>query len=171
MKLRFGFVSNSSSSAFIVGFSRGKFPRSVKEMQKMLFGNQKVQEIYDKQASTEAIAAQVWNDFQKTKPLTESEMAKELEHADVWDGFPREFDLDDFKRDSKEGVALDSVAWDQYELELAKRGADIAAKLLHEHPGLDFFSFTYGDDDGDFGCVMEHGGTFDNLFHVKVSHH
>ena len=38
MKIRNGFVSNSSSSSFIVAFK--KVPKSVAEMQKMLFGDE-----------------------------------------------------------------------------------------------------------------------------------
>ena len=33
------------------------------------------------------------------------------------------------------------------------------------------YSFSYSDEDGDFGSKMEHGGTFDELPHIRISHH
>lgn len=31
--------------------------------------------------------------------------------------------------------------------------------------------FSYSDNDGSFGVIMEHGGIFDNVEHVRFSHH
>lgn len=33
------------------------------------------------------------------------------------------------------------------------------------------YSFHYADEDGEFWSKMEHGGTFDELPHIRISHH
>ena len=34
-----------------------------------------------------------------------------------------------------------------------------------------FFCVSFGDDDGVFGSLCEHGGIFKNVHHVQISHH
>lgn len=33
------------------------------------------------------------------------------------------------------------------------------------------YIFEYSDEEGEFGSEMEHGGTFDELPHIRISHH
>lgn len=65
MKIRCGFVSNSSSSSFIVSFP--KMPESAEDVLKYLFGadakNDQQIEYYDNETSAMAIANQVWQDI------------------------------------------------------------------------------------------------------------
>lgn len=45
-------------------------------------------------------------------------------------------------------------------------------KTKAEHPDVNkFYVFEYSDNDGKFSCQLEHGGTFNNLPHIKVSKH
>jgi hypothetical protein len=85
MKVRRGFVSNSSSSSFIVAFDR--IPQTVGEVQKALFGGS---ETYDYENwdgidkyPAEQVAGQVWKDIQSQVPNDEDEIKDELGEEDM----------------------------------------------------------------------------------------
>ena len=40
-----------------------------------------------------------------------------------------------------------------------------------DNTGAFFSRFTYSDNDGEFFSMMEHGGIFGNLHHIRISHH
>lgn len=65
MKVRQGFVSNSSSSSFVVAFP--KEPKSADEVLKMMFPEEKpegVYEVFDHKATYQEIAERVWQDIE-----------------------------------------------------------------------------------------------------------
>jgi predicted DNA-binding protein YlxM (UPF0122 family) len=33
------------------------------------------------------------------------------------------------------------------------------------------YCFSYSDNDGSYSSILEHGDIFENLVHVKISHH
>ena len=66
MKRREGFISNSSSSSFLVAFD--KIPTSVEELQKMLFGDYERYGYYEKSYSTKEISEIVFKDMKKEVP-------------------------------------------------------------------------------------------------------
>jgi hypothetical protein len=73
MKIRNGFVSNSSSSSFIVAFKR--LPETVEELKEMLFGDNNFVSFYDEKASALEVASRVFNDLAKqAKDLSVSEV-------------------------------------------------------------------------------------------------
>ena len=69
MKIRSGFVSNSSSSSFVVAFP--KKPKSVEDVIEMLFGNRDGSDMvdrYDGSFPQRKISEQVFKDIQDSKP-------------------------------------------------------------------------------------------------------
>ncbi len=74
MKIRNGFVSNSSSSSFVVAFPRK--PKNAKDVQTILFGDDKeLQYLFDDNIiSTASIATRVWDDMKRQKPNKYSEV-------------------------------------------------------------------------------------------------
>ena len=69
MKMRSGFVSNSSSSCFVIALE--KVPATEKELQKLLFGEKNAySDPYeeDKTYTAEEVTSVVWNDIKE--PLT-----------------------------------------------------------------------------------------------------
>lgn len=160
MKIRHGFVSNSSSSSFIVAFPHK--PKSAAELQEMLFGNE---EMYsspyeDMQWTAQTIAEVVWRDLEKQEPSTPSNI-KETALRGWITGQP---DFNDFRKDDK-------TDWDAYQAAADKFACEYAKKFANEHSAAAVFSFEYSDNDGIMFTAMEHGTLFDRIPHLRISHH
>jgi len=63
MKIRNGFVSNSSSSSFLVVWD--KKPQSIKEVKEILFGNSKYHYYYDYQETTDRLSEIIFDDTEE----------------------------------------------------------------------------------------------------------
>lgn len=78
MKIRTGFVSNSSSSSFVVAFPRK--PESIADIKEFLFGDRDADgsvTYYDYNVTMDEVARQVFNDMQSVAMTTE-EITEEL---------------------------------------------------------------------------------------------
>jgi len=117
MKTRYCFVSNSSSSSFIVAFERK--PKSVNELKCLLFDN-------------EPEYPSVWR-----KSRSEIQELMDEYHSQ----------LDDYRQ----------------------KVADDFLKRVGEHCLL--YCFSYSDENGQLYSAMEHGGLFERLPHITISHH
>jgi hypothetical protein len=177
MKLRNGFVSNSSSSSFIVEFKN--VPKSRKELQDILFGDR--QEYHypygTKFFSTDDVAAIVWNDMQGGPankediedridggyPIADHIVGHFLKHSEP--------QCSDFEYKDSEGKratdwAAYKKAWDEYTGQF-KRFVNWDA--VEEGR---VFTFEYSDNEGQQQCAMERGNLFENAYNVlKVSNH
>ena len=143
MKIRNGFVSNSSSSSFVVAFPRE--PKSLDDVKEILFV--KGQSDYPNPHTWEHIpddeafwpvgrvAEIVWNEIQENGSATKKQM--------------------------KESVGS---GW--YE-ELDRR----LEKFLNQNPDATFYVFEYSDSDGALFSAMEHGTLFRRVKHIKTSKH
>jgi hypothetical protein len=81
MKIRTGFVSNSSSSSFIVIFD--KKPKSKEEVKKLLFPNKNDDDClkcYDNSIPIGQITETVFKDLSNSKKVTQKELFALLEH-------------------------------------------------------------------------------------------
>lgn len=142
MKIRSSFVTNSSSSSFIIAFD--KKPESAEEMKQILFGSQEYffDPYYDADSqyfnkrpekySALEVATIVFNDIKEQSPLS-----KKAIKSFVSDGgwyHPSDEDVKEFK---------DKVV---YEVE-------------------------YADDCGNLFCAMERGDLFERIPHRSQSNH
>ena len=68
MKTRNGFVSNSSSSSFVVGFK--KIPQNIEDVHELMFPEEIKVQLYEgyPEFSSSEIAKQVWNDIENQIP-------------------------------------------------------------------------------------------------------
>lgn len=166
MKIRQGFVSNSSSSSFIVAFPKDMQITS-EAVQNYLFPGQESITAYDWIGTFTAkeIADQVTRDMREQTPNVDERITEALgghiAGAPSYEGFR-------VRRADGKGYDYD---WNAYEKASSEHRASVAAKITAEFEGMDVYTFEYSDNDGNFYCTMEHGGIFDNVPHMRVSNH
>lgn len=162
MKTRRGFVSNSSSSSFLVAFTRN--PKCAKDVQDMVFGNETLfHSPYDQISwTTVEIAERIWNDIKNQIPNNQKSFSGNM-YGIAYDRY------DEF-RIKKDGAD----DWDYYFDDKGYDGA--VAEILDEFMLSNADSFCYhveysDNGGGQIGVAMEHGNLFKNLQHLVSSHH
>jgi hypothetical protein len=179
MKIRNGFISNSSSSSFVVAFP--KKPQDTKELQEMMFTSFQEQiEMFDQFVATDEICRRVFNEIQEQNlSATGDEIAQALagyhnlqmdrllgSSWSVWSNVPKEKDFD--SRD--EFLKADKDYWDKHRLDSTEYERKEAQKFLRNNEDA-FILCTEYEDHGRIEGVMEHGNIFRNLKHIRVSNH
>ena len=199
MKIRNGFVSNSSSSSFVVAFPMK--PETFQEIHREMFGDVLyLSHPYEREAVSSFDMAQiVFEDIKRQEPNDVTKIADQLqgiqysgEHEFVGLLENSADESDKMKKlvevELKELEALDKSAMREYktssEREREERyakheGLRIAignklAKIFMEknQPNNGYvYVFEYSDNDGFLYTMMEHGNIFYRLPHVIISHH
>lgn len=166
MKIRTGFVSNSSSSSFVVALDRA--PETVDELKHLLFGEN---DGYEGHSAWE-VAATVFKDIKDAGEATVEQVIDEAAS-----GTPYGRDVSDrlepdypswFKDMTPQQFNEKLAAWQKTRREWA---AGTVQRFLDRTKGKKYFIVTYGDEDGQYYSDLEHGGLFDALPYVQVSHH
>lgn len=169
MKIRKGFVSNSSSSSFIVAFPTK--PKSVEELREMMFGDK--QEFHnqwdgDEFWTSQDVAEIVWKDMQEQKPKNIKEIAKELRTGWYFEGI-----LDKHFAKSR-NMKFGSDEWheenNRHEKEM-KAASEKKAKEFKDKSKSNIFIFEYSDNDGSLFSNMEHGDIFGKFENIRISKH
>lgn len=170
MKVRTGFVSNSSSSSFVVAFSA--MPKDKWDVLRMMFPNgETTVTAYDDAVATASIADTVWNDMKDQTPMTAEEVAEEI--ASGW--FAGQPNYDDYfvpwDRDNNLTPEEREAQWDAYHKASVEAASKLAMSFMGANAGSLFFKFSYGDEDGSYYATLEHGDIFSALGNVRISHH
>jgi hypothetical protein len=190
VKIRDGFVSNSSSSSFVVCFP--KKPESVEEVQKLVFGDKKIfgnpYPGRDEEGGwpTSQVAETIWNDLKDQEPMTPEQMSEEMgdymfgefvvaytrnnphpESPDWPDGM---WDDKTPKKTKDKMRAEYDAAYAEYDKKRTAWAAAVTEAFQKQHPGV-YFKFHYSDNDGSYFSALEHGHLFDRLPHCQISHH
>lgn len=145
MKIRKGFVSNSSSSSFYVKFD--KQPKNENELKQMMFPNYEGEIFthYGYSTTLDRIVQTVFNDIK-------DQLADENEDEFMEDIFqlPRNY-LTKF--------------FDKYMSD--EEIKDYFKKSINRN----IFHFEYSNNDGLFFSLMDHGGIFKNIKNIRINKH
>lgn len=178
MKIRHGFISNSSSSSFVVAFP--KVPTSINDVKEMLFGtdiwyDHPYADIYKCDGySVEQVAETVFNDIQQQQPNSTLRIQEAFDELRL-----EELDPIAARRDSKynwqnspRGTGAELDAWYQAYEKRKKHFLDKKIlSFLKEHKDKFIYTFEYGDENGEYCSALEHGDLFKKLPHETISRH
>ena len=171
MKIRTGFVSNSSSSSFVVGFK--EVPKTIGQLFDTLFPDKQMI-IYNTwgeptEISTFTATVEIFDRLLKNEPLEEEDIAL-LFKNEYKEGYKFTEENPSFDPYFKITDREESEKWyENYDKETERVAALQAKQLLRENPEMKFFHFEF-EDKGPL-AELERGNQFDNLVRVKISNH
>ena len=167
MKTRSGFVSNSSSSSFIVAFD--KKPETVEELQRMLFGDEKhYSDPYDSRSwPARTVAETVFQDMQKQGPLDREALEAAMEGVEVQD--PEWHAA--FEKFLKCQGPYSNADYEKLNKTTLIAKNRVLDRWNKDNPGKLFYEFEYSDNEGFYSSALEHGDLFADMSHLKISHH
>lgn len=180
MKIRTGFVSNSSSSSFVVAFPHK--PKDVDDLKKMLFGKQEWHYVGyysgddDTDVSTKEIATTVFSKIKKKATI--NDMVESIVHG-WFDGFmgflPGRYSRDEdpgftpIKHDDPDRTEKLEEQWAMEDKENKKRAKDIIDAFRRGNKDKYIVVMEFSDNDGE--AVEEHSGIFERVEKIRTSYH
>lgn len=182
MKVRTGFVSNSSSSSFIVWMDKKDVPETVEELQELMFGDEKVNAYDDGLYNTFDIAYRVFEDMHGEENEDNSIMKNESARDAILGMGYDELDRIIIRKNSWNYIDDENEFYeknfgcknyeDQYKYIKYFEAILGYKKLIEKEKKLKdkaVYVFCYADENGE--AWLEHGEIFRNLDHITISNH
>lgn len=192
MKVKLDFVTNSSSSSFLVAWS--KKIKTLNDVLEFIPEQEKASIVYHDAIEQEPIHLQEGNfdyDFDSaTKAITEK-LANFFQEGyttnincyHLMDSIRNRIRKELFETKNN----LTSNEWRKIDVETQKefvsrygmtveelqhkKALELSESFIKGNKGKWLYMFHYGDEDGSLYSDLEHGGTFDGLVSIHVSHH
>ncbi len=180
MKIRKGFVSNSSSSSFIIAFPHR--PKSVEDLKEMMFGKQEwhFTDIYGGESDTPTlpIAEAVLAKIKGKRSAGKKRIFESLFHG--WfdsymfpEMFPGYYSPSEKTRKLSWQNEADREEIDRIHEEAEKINKDranaIAEGFMKGHEECFLAVMEFSDNDGE--AILEHSGIFGRVDHIRTSYH
>lgn len=196
MKNRSGFVSNSSSSSFIIALPG--IPKDETELMDFLYKNDQVKVISDGYSDytvdiKDATHA-IWVAIKDQIPLDGDVILKEI-NSGYFDGYPeidyscrnkesyriareykKKYGTDIYSannelEEKKQYLAASQKELDDENNQIAEAATNLYLTHKSEFDKKKVYIVSFSDEDGEFYSTLEHGDTFRNITHICVSHH
>jgi len=153
MKVRNGFVSNSSSSSFILVFD--KKPETKEELASLM-GDCSASSYGDSFMSADMVVDIAFNDISCSSEASKQDIQNELSnHHYKWTN-----------------LSWGTPEYKKWQEEEEERIAKLTEQYIKSRKGKYITIVSYADEDGSIGSMMEHGDIFRNLNDfTQVSHH
>lgn len=164
MKTRSGFVSNSSSSSFIVGFKKDSMPKDTEELRKILFGDQESLGDISAQCAAECIFEDMNEDSSNLEAIKVAIMGGGSMDGDP--GYPSgTWNMNEEERQK---------AYKDYSERFNAARTQVLKGILEkaERENLNLFVFDYGNDIGRLEAYLEDIDLFANApMAIQISNH
>jgi hypothetical protein len=164
MKMRTGFVSNSSSSSFVVAFPVGFVP-APESIKAYLFAHRSAIGVsyYDDTLSADEAARHIYAQMKGQRPN-----GLRAINAALRGWVPGQPKMESFKK-----AGSNETDWEAYDaaVEAFRKAYWIRQKPKLVGSGADLYVFSFGDENGTIGGLLEHGDIFRAVPHLVISQH
>jgi hypothetical protein len=173
MKIITDFITNSSSSVFLVAF-----PKRIKTLQY-------IKEFIMNDAHAKIIFKDAIEQDKKVKKISldnkqiRNKLTEELTYG-YYDGVYKDFNLTEKAFAKEKGITVEELRnnrrwsdayFDQERLQKQSRALVVADQFAKDNHGQYLYVFKYGDEQGGIYAELEHNNVFYKLRHIRVSHH
>lgn len=163
MKIKSDFVTNSSSSNFVIGFPF--VPKNEEDVHRMLFGGDEevfISGYWEDSYSSKEISQTIFDLMKDQTPNNEEDIIDSINEG-WFEGMPK---LNDFCKNGTDWMGN----IDAYTKACKEKAKELAQKYLLGFPDLSFYTFSF-DDDSPYMAMLESGEAFSRMCYERISCH